>query len=313
MNQHADDARPAWLAQRERGSHVLMRLIAVIALTFGRGAAALLLYPICVYFVVFSRSARRASREYLRRVLPRRPRWIDTLRQYHCFATTVLDRVFVHAGRLELFTIGCEGLDIVQRQVDARVGCLLIGAHFGSFDMLRALAHGNPSVDLRVLMHAGDAEKLDRVLRALGAGLSSQVIELGRAQTMLDVRDATARGGIVALLGDRSVGGDRLVSCDFLGAPASFPEGPFALARALRVPVILFSATSCGGRRYRIRFERFAALDNASGDESVARHRCETECRAFAQWLARSCRDAPYNWFNFYDFWAPAPGSGRLR
>jgi len=304
------DAAPAWLEQRERGSHLMMRALTAIALTFGRRTAGLLLYPICCYFIVFSRTARRASRDYLRRVLNRRPRLSDTLRQYLCFATTVLDRVFLHAGRLDLFTIDFEGLDIVQQHVDAREGCLLIGAHFGSFDMLRAIAHGNPDVDLRVLMQTGRAEKLDRIMRSLHTPLAAQVIALGHARTMLDVRDATARGGIVALLGDRSVANDRLVACDFLGEPASFPQGPFALARALRVPVILFAATSCGGGRYRIRFERFALSDGAAAP-STARRRCEAECRAFAGWLDRSCRDAPYNWFNFYDFWAPTPPDRR--
>jgi predicted LPLAT superfamily acyltransferase len=304
------NAAPAWLEQRERGNHFMMRTLAAIALTFGRRTAGLLLYPICCYFIVFSRSARRASRDYLRRVLNRRPRLSDTLRQYLCFATTILDRVFLHAGRLDLFTVDFEGLDIVQQHVDAREGCLLIGAHFGSFDMLRAIAHGNPDVDLRVLMHTGRAEKLDRVMRSLDTPLAAQVIALGLVRTMLDVRDTTARGGIVALLGDRAVANDRLVACDFLGEAASFPEGPFALALALRVPVILFTATSCGGGRYRIRFERFPLSDGAAGP-STARRRCEAECRAFASWLDRNCRDAPYNWFNFYDFWAPAPPERR--
>jgi len=304
------DTAPAWLEQRERGNQLMMRALAAIALTFGRRTAGLLLYPICCYFIVFSRTARRASRDYLRRVLNRRPRLSDTLRQYLCFATTVLDRVFLNAGRLDLFTIDFDGLDIVQRHVDAREGCLLIGAHFGSFDMLRAIACGNPDVDLRVLMHTGRAEKLDRVMRSLRTPLATQVIALGHARTMLDVRDATARGGIVALLGDRSVVNDRLVACDFLGAPASFPEGPFALARALRVPVVLFAATSSGAGRYRIRFERFPPFDSADGPPA-ARRRYDAECRAFASWLDRCCRDAPFNWFNFYDFWAPAPPARR--
>jgi len=304
------DAAPAWLEQRERGSHLMMRALAAIALTFGRRTAGLLLYPICCYFIVFSRTARRASRDYLRRVLDRPPRLSDTLRHYLCFATTVLDRVFLHAGRLDRFMIDFEGLNIVQQHVDAREGCLLIGAHYGSFDMLRAIAHGNPDVDLRVLMHTGRAEKLDRVMRSIATPLATQVIALGHARTMLDVRDATARGGMVALLGDRSVANDRLVACEFLGESASFPEGPFALALALRLPIILFTATSCGGGRYRIRFERFRA-SNDCGSSSATRRRCEAECRAFASWLERRCRDDPYNWFNFYDFWAPAPPDRR--
>ena len=241
------DAAPVWLEQRERGNHWLMRALAVIALTFGRRTAGVLLNPICWYFIVFSRMARRASRDYLRRVLDRPPRLADTLRQYRCFAMTVLDRVFLNAGRLDLFTIDFEGLDIVQRHVDAREGCLLIGAHFGSFDMLRAIAHKNPDVDLRVLMHTGRAEKLDRVMRSLHTPLSAQVIALGHARTMLDVRDTTARGGIVALLGDRSVANDRLVATRENSCTSSSSVKPLAEADQTIASAAATKRAICGG------------------------------------------------------------------
>jgi predicted LPLAT superfamily acyltransferase len=49
-----------WLGQSERGSKFMLRLITWIALRLGRAPARALLYPICGYFIVFSRHARRA-------------------------------------------------------------------------------------------------------------------------------------------------------------------------------------------------------------------------------------------------------------
>ena len=324
----AASARASWLAQRERGSETLMRLMMAIALIFGHRAAALCLYPICAYFVVFSGRARRASRDYLRRVTAGNAHRLDTFRHYHCFASTILDRVYLSAGRLGLFDIEYDGLDLLRAHVAARRGCILLGAHFGSFDVLRAVAIADPTVDLRILMHTGDARKMDNVLRAVDercraasrrelrarggehngkasvAGsckrLPDQIIELGHPGTMLAVRDAIAGGALVALLADRAIVEDRRAECEFLGAPALFPEGPFALARVLRAPVILFAAVRCGRQRYRIRFEPFV-----TGDEPGA------DCAAFARWLERNCLDAPLNWFNFYDFWAAGPAERR--
>jgi predicted LPLAT superfamily acyltransferase len=113
---------------------------------------------------------------------------------------------------------------------------------------------------------------------------------------MLEVRAALAAGEIVALLADRSLHGDRQVACDFLGAPAQFPRGPFELAAMLRVPVVLFAAAYCGAGRYAVRFD---ALE-ASG--------VDARCRTFAAWLEARCREAPENWFNFYDFWSKPAG-----
>ena len=52
----------AWLEQRERGSLAAMRLITWITLTLGRRIGRALLYPICLYFIVFSPRASSASR-----------------------------------------------------------------------------------------------------------------------------------------------------------------------------------------------------------------------------------------------------------
>jgi len=293
-------ASPLWLGQKERGSTFLMALITRIALVLGRPAAAVLLYPICAYFVLFSRRARRASVQYLARVLGRPPRWRDVFHHYHVFAVTILDRVFLYAGRVDEFRCDLAGVEALKHVLAGGRGCLLFGAHFGSFEVLRAIAVTDCPVPIRVLMHERHAEKLARVLHRLNAVLPAQVIPLGQPRTMLDVRDALARGEIVALLADRSMHGDRQVACPFLGEPAGFPRGPFELAALLDAPVMLFSATWKGRMRYDVRFEALEAGEARGERDAVVAARCAR----FAAWLDGCCRTAPYNWFNFYDFWA---------
>lgn len=294
-------ARPLWLAQHERGSRHLMRIIVAIALGIGRPAGRLLLYPISAYFVVFSGRARHASREYLRRVLGRTPGWREVFRHYHCFAATILDRVFLLSGRFRHFRYEVEGLDALPAAMACGRGCLLVGAHFGSFEVLRVLAKAEAPVRLRVLMHSQNAAKLNSVLGALNPAAVRDVITLGRPQTMLEVRDAVEAGEIVGMLADRVVAGDRLVACDFMGGAAYFPLGPFLLARLLKVPVIMFSAACRGDGCYRIRFDAVPAPDHVLHDMKAL----ASQCQDFAHWLEGRCQDDPYNWFNFYDFWAP--------
>lgn len=64
-----------WATQRERGSVFAMKLITWIAFTFGRGVSRALLYPVCLYFVLFARAGVRASRQYLGRVFGRPATW----------------------------------------------------------------------------------------------------------------------------------------------------------------------------------------------------------------------------------------------
>ena len=132
--------------------------------------------------------------------------------------------------------------------------------------------------------------------------LQARVIPLGRPDTMLRVHECLERGEIVGILGDRTLKSDRTARCDFLGAPATFPQGPLLLAAIVKAPVVLFFGLYHGGRRYAIHFEAFA-------DER--QHRPQgSRARSSSRWIERYaarlehyCRLAPYNWFNFYDFW----------
>jgi predicted LPLAT superfamily acyltransferase len=79
-----------WTRGRERGSVTLLRIMMWVAQRLGRPAARLALYLIAAYFFVFAPSARRSSREYLRRALGREPTARDRFRQVFAFASMIL-------------------------------------------------------------------------------------------------------------------------------------------------------------------------------------------------------------------------------
>src|SRR4030095_17134787 len=88
---------------------------------------------------------------------------------------------------------------------------VLYGAHFGSFDVLRALGSAESPVAVNVLMHEANATKLNGVLAALNREFPHQIIPLGRPETMLKVAEALSRNEIVGLLADRVVAGDKML------------------------------------------------------------------------------------------------------
>jgi len=294
-------ARPQWVTRRERGSEFAMRLIAWLSFTLGRGAGRLLLYPICLYFLAFSSRARRASRDYLGRVLGRRAALGDVLRHYHSFASTLHDRLYLATGKIGEFDVTVEEGGEVGRWLAGERGCILLGSHLGSFEILRARGNAQHARPVNVVMHVDHAAKTSRVLRSIAPQLDARVIALGQPQSLLRVEECLARGEVVGILGDRVWSNERTLSCDFLGAPARFPLGPLLLAGLVRAPVILFFGLYRGGRRYEIRLEPFAErieLDRGKREESV-----EPWVRRYAARLEEHCRLAPYNWFNFYDYW----------
>jgi predicted LPLAT superfamily acyltransferase len=150
-------------------------------------------------------------------------------------------------------------------------------------------------------MYEGSTQKSSEVLNELAPELSARVIAPGRPETMLRIKECLERGEIVGLLGDRPFGSHKNSLCPFLGVPARFPHGPFRLAMALETPVMLFFGLYQGGNRYQIALEDLAAPPAAGRDR-----RAEVAARWVERYVLRLehyARQAPYNWFNFYDFW----------
>lgn len=290
-----------WFQQRERGSPWLVRLIRWIALNIGRPPARLLLYPISFYFFLRAAPERRASRDYLRRVLGREPHAGHILRHIHCFAATILDRVYLLGGRHGNYRIEIDGLEQLREAVREGRGCLLLGAHMGSFDVLRALALEDRPFELKILMYPQHNELLTRLINELNPELADTIIPLGEVDTMMRVHEALQQGAVVGLLGDRAAGDDKKVVCDLLGAPAAFPAGPALLAAGMRVPVVLFLGLYQGNRHYQIRFERLPEPDLR--DRGRRPELIREWMQGYADRLGAQLHRLPYNWFNFYGFW----------
>jgi len=292
---------PEWMRQRERSHLGILRFMVWISLTLGRRVGRLVLHFIALYFVLFSPRARRASRAYLRRALGREPTWRDGYRHVFSFASTIHDRVYLLNDRFDLFDITFVGDDAMHETLARRPGALLLGAHFGSFEVLRAMAHKRARVPLAMMMYEENARKINAILNAINPGAQQDVVGLGHPDSMLKARDRLDEGYLVGLLADRSLANDSTAECMFLGAPARFAVGPWRMAAMLRRPVFFMAGLYLGGNRYELRFEQladFSTVERSERDAAIAR-----AMQAYADRLGELCRRAPYNWFNFFDFW----------
>ena len=290
-----------WTTLPERGTPASLRVIAWIAVHIGRGAARLLLYPVTLYFVITAHSARRISYQYLKRVRGSSARFWHVFRHFHCFAATILDRVYLLRSEFERFGVTVHGKEIVQRQIESGKGGILLGSHLGSFEVLRALGVMQRRFPLKVLMDPVHNQNITRFLDALNPNIAGTVIASDRSDTLIRVKESLDSGYLVGMLGDRVFGGDKTTQCQFLGAPATFPAGPILLAAMMRCPVILFFGLYRGGSRYEIYFEHFA--DEIVLDRDRRAENIQLWMQRYADRLEHYARLAPYNWFNFYSFW----------
>jgi Predicted acyltransferase len=285
----------------ERSNLFCLNVIHWIALRVGRWLSCLLLYPITAYFVVFSFRTRAASRDFLRRVLGRDCGWTEIFRHYHTFACTLLDRIYLFAGQDQRLDIRVQGLDVLDRYAGSGRGCLLVGAHLGSFEIVRALGLLQSGYRIKALFYGEGTPLITGMYRKLNPSLYEDIIYMGSTGALVGLDDHAGQGGIIALMGDRSLRDSKRVRCEFFGEPAWFPAAPALLSRILDMPLVLFFCLHRGDGSYDVRFEHLADPPKIGRQERKAA--VQGTMQFYASRLEHFCRLAPYNWFNFYDFW----------
>ena len=297
----SEPATAHWRQQQERSHRSILRLMVWISLRCGRRLSRVVLYGIALYFTLFAPAARRASRDYLRRVLPRPVRWTDVYRHVLAFATTIHDRIYLLNDRFALFDIEIDGVEALHAALADGGGALLMGAHLGSFEALRAVGRGQAQLPVAMLMYEENARKINDTLAAINPAAVQDIIALGKMDSMLVARDKLAAGYLVGMLADRTLADDASAAYDFLGQPAAFASGPWRLAAMLRRPVFFMSGLYLGGNRYRLSFVPLADFTQTERGQRAAA--MENARQRYVDLLASHCRQAPFNWFNFFDFW----------
>ena len=302
-----------WRGRSERGSRGAIRLIIWLALRTGRSFCRILLVPICAYFFVTAPLQRKASREFLDRALGHRATARDVFRNLFVFSTTLLDRVYLMHGRHQELTIDVINDAALWNALAAGRGCLLLGSHLGSFEMLAIVGSTQKNLVINMVMHVDKGAHLSGLIQSEPSALPYRIIPLGQAGSMLRVKECLDRGEVVGILADRVYANEKTQSLPFLGHPAFFSSSPLRLAKIIGAPVVTVFGLFRGGRRYEVVFESLAGCVIAAdpGDvpgaaqfaslSAVSLPACLT---AYVQNLERQARRCPYNWFNFYSYWS---------
>lgn len=304
MSTRKHASHSSWAERQERGNLTLLRLMTRLSLWLGRPVGRVLLRAIVLYFLLFAPATRRVSAAYLTRVLGRPARWRDVYRHLLVFATTIHDRVYLLNERFDLFDLRVHGGEFVDAALAAGRGALLVGAHFGSFEVLRAIGRTRPGLRVAVMMYEENARNVSAALATVNPAVKHDVISLGRPEAMLEALGYLDEGAMIGMLADRTLrqeGERALMSLEFLGGRAGFPVDPMRMAAMLRRPVIFMTGIYRGGNRYDLHFEALADFSDTPRGERAAQVRAAVQ--RYVALLEQHCRSAPENWFNFFDFW----------
>jgi predicted LPLAT superfamily acyltransferase len=192
------------------------------------------------------------------------------------------------------------GAEVIHDHLATGEGLFLAGAHLGSFEVIRSLGKDK---DLRVamFMHENNAKKINAMLSAINPNASRDIISLGNVESMLQVNQKLEDGFAIGILADRIFGDDAVYPVQILDEEVHLPLGPFRLAALLKQKIMFMTGLYLGDNRYSIHFHPLADFTNlARGQREIA---VQNALHEYASLIDYYCREAPYNWFNFFDFW----------
>ncbi|MFA3762163.1 glycosyltransferase [Yersinia sp. 2544 StPb PI] len=323
-----------WSQTKERNGLWGMRLMLRSYKILGRTTFNLLLYPVIGYFWLTGHRQRQASNHYLQHLTAFAkqqnhplPASLNSFRHFMRFGESMLDKLASWQGDLVMGKdVVLVGRERCEAQIASRQGALILASHLGDIESCRALAELSVGVKVNALVFTQHAARFNQVMQEINPHALINLIQVTSIgpDTAILLRQKLDEGEWVAIVGDRTSvspyqrdNQPRVIWSTFLGHPAPFPVGPFALAAALRCPVFLMFGLKLGRQgkeaapsgvidpasaaRLHVYFEPFAdplILPRANRQSAL-----QQAVESYAARLEHYSLLAPLDWFNFYDFW----------
>ena len=304
---HKDDT---WSQRRERGGIRLLALTFWLYRHLGRKLFGVVLLVVIFWYWVFSPSVRRHSRAYLARVaedggLPPPTLW-QTYQHLHAFGISLIDKMAAWQnsgvdGAIGERALTLHGHEIVRAHYGQ--GAIFMVSHFGNIELLHAIKSDHHQ-KVTILVYQKHAEAFNAFLQKINPSAGVRLLSVADmgVQTAEVLQERLDAGEWLIIAADRvPVVSERKRLVNLLGQSAYFPEGAWHLAHLFGVPVFAVFCYRQGGS-FELHAHPLADRFHLSRqNRDVA---LQDYMQRYADLLAHHIRRAPYQWFNFYDFWA---------
>lgn len=304
------DARDGWTG-RTRGGYFGNWVFLTMVRRMGLWCAYLLLAPVAFSYLLLAPKSVKASLEYLRRIDYGGRFWllkmVAVYGHFYSFGKTLLDRVALIVGRQSSFRIQFDGEVHLREALEEGKGLIIISAHCGNWEAAANLLD-RLRVPVNVVAYEGEAAHIRMLFAsALEKKLFSVISLDGSPNASLNLLSALNRGEIVAMHADRvtHLSADKTVEVPFLGFPASFPTGPYAVAAVTGTPLV--HAFAMRQRTQRYHFYAYPPEHLTFGRRSERHDQFREWAGLFVARLEHHLRQYPLQWYNLYDFWAKPP------
>jgi predicted LPLAT superfamily acyltransferase len=308
-----------WSAQKEEASgYWLLAFTLFIFKLLPIGVLRFLCFPVGFFYFLFSKRAREHSRLYLDRLssVMGGGKKFSPLKHIIAFSLSLVEKLEAWSGRVSFSRIHFQDDDIKElvQQLEKGQGAFLISSHLGNMEFIRGLAGFNRTgvskeIAVNAIVDFSVTAHFNRMLKKSNPKAETQIInarDLG-PETVISLQEKIDNGELVVIAGDRTSAnaGSRFLPFSFLNSNAPFPYGPFFLAAILEAPVYLVFAVRQKDISLFSHYDLHIHKSPVSFDcpRSERDNRITDLASWFVSLLERYCKERPYQWYNFYDFW----------
>ena len=270
-----------------------MRIVRYVPLRLMYGFVAVFVVP---FYFLFSKGYKPVY-HYFNQRLGYRPAkaFFGVYHNFCRFSQVILDRFYMFGGGK--FDVQVENYHLYQELAEGESGFMILSAHVGNYE-LAGFSLVATKKRFNALAFGEEAEAVMENRERLFAGTNINIIPVkDDLSHLFALNNALDNGESVSFPSDRLLGNQRTVTCEFLGAPAHFPMGPFALAAQRDLPVLTVNVMKESAKRYRVYVNRLQKEGATRGE------RINAYVRQYVGHLEEVLQKYPEQWFNYYEFW----------
>ena len=299
--QEAEQSRK--IQVKKRGNALGFWFFKTFLAIFGLKGAYGLLYPVCLHYALFDRSAITAGMPYVKRRFKGSSYLQRRVHIYKLFISQgrqLIDRYALISKRVH-FDITLKGYDqLVPLAQDTERGFILLMTHVGNWQIaMTTLKELKKTVYL--LMRPEDNQALQKELRISSEHGYIKIISpeqyLGG---VVEIMNALKGGNVVAMMGDREYGFNA-IDINFFGDKAWFPHSAFSIAASAECPVVVLMSTKTADYKYSVEVAK--VINARYADHNKKQDILRDSVQEFAGVLETYLTEHPYQCFIFYDVW----------
>lgn len=288
-------------------------------------------YCVAGFYYIFAKNVRQSARAFQKHLRKytngKSPKRVSAYKAIQYFSLCIVERIAGWVGKTKSSDLIFNDDDIQDfwNNLSAGRGCVLVGSHMGNIDLLRSLSSYTEAglkkdIPVTAVMEMDTSKIFTDTLEEINPKFNLNIVDPRDINpgTIAELDDRVQNGGIVVITGDRIPANNpgRCLSFPFLGQDATFPYGTFLVCSLLRAPIYFvfnFRQNLSVARAKNIVYMKKAKTEFEDGETRQEREELiRSITKEFVGQLENYCVQYPYQWYNFFDFWAQGEGSVQL-